>query len=107
MIYLRKTTDPQKIFVPKDGSMESDGLVMNIRNTTDQREYTPDLTNLNSHSLFFELIVEGLGVCPLGEYEYTLANTHGLISSGLLMILEEVNVKEYTKAIQYTQYESE
>lgn len=108
MIYLQNITDPQEVFVPKDGAASGGDLVFRAKSTIDlDTKIDQPVTDLQTSALYFNIevtIPEGL---PDGEYEYTLLSGGIPVSSGLLVIGENFGAEQYEKDIKYEQYETE
>lgn len=104
MIYLKNTSTPQMIFIPKCRETEG-SLVFSIKNTIDL--YAPveaKVVDLQSE-LFVQFPVELPADINTGEYEYELTDDAGVVSTGLLVIEDESVVCEYKLSVQYEQYE--
>ena len=108
MIYLQNTTESQVMFIPKNGKSPQGDLVFKAKSTIDlEVEINQVVTDLQTSDLYFNLAVTLNAGLPNGEYEYSLSVGEILVSSGLLVIGENVKPNEYNKVITYEQYETE
>lgn len=108
MIYLQNNTEPQVMFIPRNGDTPQGGLVFKAKSTIDlDVEINQDVTDLQTSDLYFNLAVTLQAGLPDGEYEYSLMAGEILVSSGLLVIGENFRPSEYNKEISYEQYETE
>lgn len=104
MIYLKNTSTPQMVFVPKNRETEG-SLVFTLKNTTDLSvPVESKVVDLQS-DLFVQFSIELPAEFATGEYEYLLKDDAGVVSTGLLMIEGVTEVNEYNKAVQYEQYQ--
>ena len=99
MIYLKST---KTVFVPKSRMAEK-GVVFSLKNTVSQMVIAQNVTELRSMELYFSFEVDLPAEMPSGEYEYTLSDDAGVLSTGLLIMGEAVSPTEYNKVIQYEQ----
>lgn len=107
MIYLTNISDAQILMIPKNGGIVTGEMSLVMRNTTDQKETTLSVTDMNTSGLYFHLAValpEGIAD---GEYQYTLKNGNIQVSCGLLYIGDLQSASQYERTITYQQYESE
>ena len=104
MIYLKHTTDLQMMYVPKDGRDANGDVSFNAFCTINQFGFSFDAAEENSSLLYHKVLVELKEDIPSGEYEYTLSDEVGVLSTGLLVIGDLENPTEYNKEITYEQY---
>lgn len=104
MIYLKNTSTPQMVFIPKGRETEG-SLVFKLKNTTDLSVSVESKVIDLQSDLFIQFSIELPVDFTTGEYEYDLIDDAGVVSTGLLVIEAESNVSEYNKTIQYEQYE--
>lgn len=114
MIYLQNIVGSQVMCVPKDGAVISsstvpkDDLIFRARNTIDLAvEVNQVVADLQTSDLYYRVAISLPSGLPNGEYEYTLHAGKTLVSSGLLVIGENVKPIEYHNEITYEQYETE
>ena len=108
MIYLRNTDESQVMFVPKGGTIPQGDLVFKAKSTIDLAlEINEAVTDLRTSDLYFNLAITLPAGVPCGEYEYTLLAGIIQVSTGLLVIGENAQPRQYEKEITYEQYETE
>jgi hypothetical protein len=105
MIYLRHTTDLQRLYIPKDGRDANGGVFFKAISTVNQVEFSFYAAEENDFVHYHHLIVELAENIPSGEYEYTLSDEDGVLSTGLLVIGEMDSQVEYVIEKEYEQYE--
>ena len=104
MIYLKHTTDLQMMYVPKDGRDAKGDVSFSAFSTINQFGFSFDAAEENSSLLYHKVLVELKQDIPSGEYEYTLSDEVGVLSTGLLVIGDFELPTEYNKEIAYEQY---
>lgn len=107
MIYLKNIQEKQGKHIPK--YREKVGNVSFIlRSTIEQTTYTEVLDSLADYSsrYFLADITLPSGMAD-GEYEYTLSDTKGILSEGVIVIGDYGRANEYDNIITYEQYEAE
>lgn len=104
MIYLKKTSDLQMMYVPKDGRDAQGDVSFNAFSTINQFGFSFDAAEENSSLLYHKVLVELKEDIPCGEYEYTLSDEVGVLSTGLLVVGDLDNPMEYNKETTYEQY---
>ena len=107
MIYLKNISDAQILMIPRNGGIVTGEMSLVMRNTTDLRETTLSVTDLNTSGLYFNLTVSlpgGLADC---EYQYSLKNGNIQVSCGLLYVGDLQSPSQHETTITYKQYESE
>lgn len=104
MIYLRHTTDLQRLYIPKDGRDAQGCVLLKAISTVNQFEFSFYAAEENDFVHYHHLIVELAENIPSGEYEYTLSDEDGVLSTGLLVIGDLEIPTEYNKEIAYEQY---
>ena len=105
MIYLKHTTDLQMMYVPKDGRDAKGDISFKAFSTINQFGFSFDAAEENSSLLYHKVLVELKEDIPSGEYEYTLSDEVGVLSTGLLVIGEIDSHVEYVIEKEYEQYE--
>lgn len=104
MIYLNTISTRGKIYVPKNREIDGE-LTFVVKGTINQSVWT--ITELNE-DVFANYILLDFALpsdIERGEYEYSLMDNSGVISTGLLMAEGVSEMREHYKAIQYEQYE--
>lgn len=103
MIYLNTISERQVVYLPTQREREGN-LSFSLKSTTNQSIHEiADVTEVAFVyfvQLSFPLPVDVVA----GEYEYTLIDDAGVISTGLLMVEDLSCPTEYNKAIIYEQY---
>ena len=107
MIYLKNISDAQILMIPRNGSIVTGEMSLVMRNTTDQKETTLSVTDLNTSGLYFNLAVALPGGLADGEYQYSLKNGNIQVSCGLLYVGDLQSPSQHETTITYKQYESE
>lgn len=79
-------------------------VVLRLNNTIDLDHKISAMTDGGSSSLYHTIMVSLLDNIAQGEYEYTLSDEVGVLSTGLLVIGDLEIPKEYNKEIAYEQY---
>lgn len=105
MIYLSNTSGSQSVMIPKD--RESIGtMVFSAQSTMNLTSFDREVVNIGSSALYFNisfLLEDGI---PAGEYEYTLTDDEGLLSSGVMVVGDLSIPVEYNNEVTYEQYET-
>lgn len=103
MIYLSKTGTPQMVYIPK-GRETIGSLVLSLRNTINQS--VPVMVNVVDlqSDLYVQFRIDLPADIETGEYEYSLTDEAGVISTGLLFIEDLSELQEYQISIKYEQY---
>lgn len=104
MIYLKNISTPQEIFIPKNREMDGE-LVFTLKNTINQSINMQDVNDFSLMSLYYKIFVVFPAGLPSGEYEYTLSDNAGVLSTGLLIVGDSLSPTDYSKVIQYEQCE--
>ena len=107
MIYLKNISDAQILMIPRNGSIVTGEMTLVMRNTTDLRETTLSVTDLNTSGLYFNLAVALPGGLADGEYQYSLKDGNIQVSCGLLYVGDLQSPSQHETTITYKQYESE
>lgn len=106
MVYLKHTTDIQMMYIPKEGRNAKGDVFFKAWSTINQFGFSFDAAEENSSLLYHKILVELNDNVPAGEYEYTLSDEVGELSTGLLVIGNLENPIEYNKVTEYEQYEN-
>ena len=107
MIYLKNISDAQILMIPRNGSIVTGEMSLVMRNTTDQKETTLSVTDLNTSGLYFNIAVALPGGLADGEYQYSLKNGNIQVSCGILYVGNLQSPSQHETTITYKQYESE
>lgn len=94
------------MYIPKEGRMASGNLLFSARSTVNNTEISLEVADLDTSSLYHKMLVELPLDIQAGEYEYTLSDNEGELSTGILIIGELENPIEYNKVIEYEQFDS-
>ena len=106
MVYLKHITDIQMMYIPKEGRNAKGDVFFKAWSTINQFGFSFDAAEENSSLLYHKVLVELKDNIPAGEYEYTLSDEVGELSTGLLVIGDLENPIEYNKVTEYEQYEN-
>lgn len=92
------------VFIPK--GRETDGsLSFSIKGTINLSVFVDaKVVDLQS-VLFIQFSVELPSEITAGEYEYSLTDAAGIISTGLLEVDDLSSVSEYNLSVEYEQYQ--
>ena len=93
------------MYVPKDGRNAIGDVFFKAFSTINQFGFSFDAAEENSSLLYHKVLVELKEDIPSGEYEYTLSDGVGVLSTGLLVIGEIDSHVEYVIEKEYEQYE--
>ena len=107
MIYLKNISDAQILMIPRNGGIVTGEMSLVIRNTTDLKETTLSVTDLNTSGHYFNLAVALPGGLADGEYQYSLKNGDIQVSCGILYVGNLQSPSQHETTITYKQYESE
>ena len=107
MIYLKNISDAQVLMIPRNGSIVTGEMSLVMRNTTDQKETTLSVTDLNTSGLYFNIAVALPGGLADGEYQYSLKNGDIQVSCGILYVGNLQSPSQHETTITYKQYETE
>ena len=107
MIYLKNISDAQILMIPRNGEIVTGEMTLVMRNTTDLRETTLSVTDLNTSGIYFNLAVALPGGLADGEYQYSLKDGNIQVSCGLLYVGDLQSPSQHETTITYKQYESE
>ena len=107
MIYLKNISDAQILMIPRNGEIVTGEMALVMRNTTDLRETTLSVTDLNTSGIYFNLAVALPGGLADGEYQYSLKDGNIQVSCGLLYVGDLQSPRQHETTITYKQYESE
>ena len=104
MIYLKHTTDLQMMYIPKDGRDAKGNVSFKAFSTINQFEFSFEAAEEETSLLYHKVLVELKYDIPSGEYEYTLSDEVGVLSTGLLVVGDLDDPMEYNKVTTYEQY---
>lgn len=106
MIYLKETTDIQMMYIPKEGRDSKGDIFFKAWSTINQFGFSFEAAEENTSLLYHKVLVELKDNIPAGEYEYTLSDGIGELSTGLLVIGDYEDPIEYNKVTEYEQYKN-
>ena len=102
MIYLRNTTEPQELLIPRNGTGAVEGLLFTAVNTVDlARRIDQEVTDQAGSDLYAKVSVSLPEDIPDGEYEYTLSAGDTRVPSGPMVIGEFDKQKAYYTLVRY------
>ena len=104
MIYLRKTIFEQMMFIPKRERSTFGSLSFKAWSSVNQSGFSFIADDEDTSLLYYKVVVELPENVASGEYEYTLSDEVGVLSTGLLVIGDLEFSSEYNKEIAYEQY---
>lgn len=104
MVYLKHTTDIQMMYIPKNGRDAKGNVFFKAYSTINLFGFSFEATEEDFSLLYHKVLVELTDNVPAGEYEYTLSDEVGVLSTGLLVIGDHENPIEYKKVTEYEQY---
>lgn len=105
MIYLRHTTESQGFYIPKNGRKPVGKLTFKAKSVVGLSEISSEVIDLNISAYYYNVAIALGADVQRGEYEYSLTDEDGELSTGLLVVGEDRNAKEYNQEIIYKQYE--
>lgn len=104
MIYLKKTTDLQILYIPKEGRMVSGKVHLQAFSTINQSGFSFNSVDEDTSLLYHKVLVELPNNVQSGEYQYEFSDEAGILSTGLLVIGETEMHVEYDNMTEYEQY---
>ena len=107
MIYLENISDAQILMIPRNGGIVTGEMSLVMRNTTDLKETTLSVTDLNTSGHYFNLAVALPGGLADGEYQYSLKNGDIQVSCGIIYVGDLQSPSQHETTITDKQYESE
>ena len=106
MIYLENTTEAQPLFVPRSRADVVGELVLKVRSTVGLETVVDvEAIDLNTSNLYYRLAVVLPEGVAQGEYEYTLSDDTGALSTGIIYVGELSRPTQHDTTITYEQYE--
>lgn len=106
MVYLKHTTSEQSLFIPKEGRYASGRLHFKAYSTINRFGFSDAVVDDNTSALYFRFSISLKENIPTGEYEYTLSDEVGVLSTGILVVGDLESPIEYNKVSEYEQYEN-
>ena len=106
MVYLKNTTERQILCIPKQTRVAFGGLIFKVTNTRNQTLVLFNAEDEETSLLYHKIPIELSDDIQPGEYEYSLSDECGVLSSGLLVIGDLENFIEYKAMTEYEQYEN-
>lgn len=77
--------------------------MFSLKSTVNQSVIDMPVVDEWTMGLYFKVAIKLPADMPSGEYEYTLSDDAGVLSTGLLILGESLSPTEYNKVIQYEQ----
>ena len=106
MIYLENTTDAQPLFVPRSRADVVGDLVLKVRSTVGLETVVDvEAIDLNTSNLYYRMAVVLPEGVAQGEYEYSLSDDTGALSTGIIYVGELSRPTQHDTTITYEQYE--
>ena len=106
MIYLEDTPGAQPLFVPRSRADVVGDLVLKIRSTVGLETVVDvDAIDLNTSALYYRLAVALPDGIAQGEYEYSLSDDTGALSTGIIYVGTLTAPTQHDTTITYEQYE--
>lgn len=104
MVYVNNTTDVQIMYIPKSVRDANGKVYFSAYSTMNLQGFSFHSEEEESSSLYHLVAIELPNDIKDGEYEYTLSDNNGILSTGLLVIGGLSKAVEYKNEIQYEQY---
>lgn len=105
MVYLEHNTEPQSLYIPKDGRTPKGRLHFKAYSTINLMGFSDEVVDINTSDLYYRISIALMDNIPSGEYEYVLSDEEGILSEGILIIGENDNPITYDNKQEYEQYE--
>lgn len=108
MIYLQNISDSQMAHIPRNGSTPSGDMQFRAKSTIDL-DYKVDceVLDLGTSHIYFNVALTLPSGMPNGEYEYTLCDDNGVLSTGLLIVGEHTSPEQMNNTTTYEQYRTD
>ena len=108
MLNIANTTAPQGLLVPiAETIVPQEQIYLQLKSTMTHREYSFEVTDLQTSHLYYNIALQLPGGLDAGEYNYQLVSGDEILSSGLAIVGEYGReFTEYAKSIEYEQYEN-
>lgn len=103
MVYLNNTQEIQILYIPKSVRHANGKVFFKAFSTGSLQGFSFHAREYDSTNLFHMVTIE-LPQIGDGEYEYTLSDDMGVLSTGILVIGGLSKPKEYNNEIRYEQY---
>ena len=104
MVYLNNTTDVQIMYIPKSVRDAHGKVFFKAYSTMNLQGFSFHSEEEESSPLYHLVAIELPSDIKDGEYEYSLSDDNGTLSTGLLVIGSLSKAVEYNNKIQYEQY---
>ena len=104
MIYLKNIEGSQVLRIPKNGRYTLGNLTFAVKSQLTNSEFTQLVEDCEISDLYYTIELIKMNTLMHGEYEYTLTDEIGELSSGLLVIGDSETPMEYIKETTYEQY---
>lgn len=105
MLYLKNISEAQVLFIPKGEQVAEGDLTLTLNGTISRELAATIVSDLHTSDLYFRVAIALPEDTPSGEYEYTLSDIKGVLSTGLLQVEHSsATIDEYENTITYEQY---
>ena len=106
MVYLENTTEAQPLFLPRSRAEVVGDLTLTLRSTVGlEVVVNAEAIDLNTSALYYRVAVALPADLAEGEYEYTLTDEVGTLSTGIAYVGELARPTETDTNIEYEQIE--
>ena len=92
------------VYIPKMDRTAMGDVTLQIKGTSTLSEVTMESSEGDSSSLYHKMMIALPEDVTRGEYEYTLSDIVGVLSTGLLVVGNLDDSIEYNKVTTYEQY---
>ena len=103
MIYLNNTSEVQTMFIPKSVRDSEGKVFFKAFSTGTLQGFSFHVREMESTAIYHMVSAE-LPKIADGEYEYTLSDEEGVLSTGILVIGGQSEPVEYNNNMTYEQY---
>ena len=105
MIYLQNTSEEQVIFIPKSiDRRDAWKVLLDVKSTISSDKFSLESWVDYESNLYYPTVIKLPHEVVSGEYEYTLSDDLGVLSTGMMVIGQGKETKEYNNTIEYEQY---
>lgn len=106
MIYLENTTAAQPLFIPRSKAETIGRLTLKMRSTVGlEIVVDAEALDLDTSELYYRVAVALPEGAADGEYEYTLTDDTGVLSTGIAYVGQLARPEETDNEIRYEQTE--
>lgn len=104
MIYLQNIARIQAVYIPCEKRDIHGEITLDVVGTINHQSIRCKATIDKSHMQYCRVYIQLPESISAGEYEYTMSDDMGVLSTGLLMIRESEASIEYNEVTEYEQY---